>query len=108
MLNEISNSLHVKTAPAHTHWRKTYKIHTHIAYVFSMDTFKHFLHFIFAAFKCEYCDRAFTQSGDLNKHLRSHIGEKTYQCECGEKFRLQIELRKHSYQHFQESQKNPN
>lgn len=62
----------------------------------------------FSAHKCDHCDRRFTQSGDLNKHLRSHLGEKTYQCECGEKFRLQIELRKHSYQHFQESQKNPN
>lgn len=58
--------------------------------------------FFILAHKCAYCDRAFAQKGDLNKHLRSHIGEKTYQCNiCPKSFRLQIELRKHSTEHYQ-------
>lgn len=61
------------------------------------------------AYKCEYCDRAFTQSGDMKKHLRLHVGQFPYQCtECSESFRLQTELRNHSFQHYAESQKNLN
>lgn len=55
-----------------------------------------------SAHKCEHCDRAFAQKGDLNKHLRSHLGENLYHCTvCDKRFRLQIDLRKHSYEHFQ-------
>lgn len=58
--------------------------------------------FPFLAHKCQYCERAFTQSGDLNKHLRLHVGENTYKCNlCDKSFRLQMDLRKHSYEHFQ-------
>lgn len=60
----------------------------------------------FSAFKCQYCERAFAQGGDLNKHLRLHVGENTYKCElCDKRFRLQMDLRKHSYEHFQNETK---
>lgn len=29
-------------------------------------------------FKCPYCDRCYTQNADLNKHLRTHVGQNTY------------------------------
>lgn len=49
---------------------------------------------------CSYCSRSFMQSNDLAKHLRSHVGPNIYKCDCGASFRLQSELRKHSYTHF--------
>lgn len=55
----------------------------------------------FSAYVCSYCPRSFSQSNDLTKHIRSHVGENMYRCDqCGESFRLQTELRKHSYTHY--------
>lgn len=52
-------------------------------------------------FKCEFCDRAFAQSGDLVKHTRSHVGDNVYKCkDCPAAFRLARELRQHSHKHF--------
>lgn len=52
-------------------------------------------------YKCKYCERAFTQAGDLNKHTRIHVGEKTYNCdECPTAFKFLAELRKHKSIHF--------
>lgn len=54
-------------------------------------------------YKCEFCDKAFSQNGDLNKHKRLHVGENTYKCTiqgCTEAFRLQIDLRNHQKVHF--------
>ncbi|KAJ8935897.1 hypothetical protein NQ318_016230 [Aromia moschata] len=31
-------------------------------------------------FKCPHCDRAFTQSGNLNNHIRLHTDEKPFKC----------------------------
>lgn len=56
---------------------------------------------IFPAYKCKYCERAFAQSNDLVKHLRSHVGTNTYQCDqCSIAFRLQSELREHAKSHY--------
>lgn len=56
------------------------------------------------AFKCTYCDARYTQSADLNKHLRKHIGPNTYKCDrCDKSFRLLRELRKHASEHYIES-----
>lgn len=56
------------------------------------------------AFKCPYCDRRYTQNADLNKHLRTHVGENTYKCNiCDKSFRLLGELRRHSSEHYQQS-----
>lgn len=53
---------------------------------------------------CEHegCDRAFSQSNDLNKHLLTHYGENIYRCEfagCKMGFRLRTELRIHEGDH---------
>lgn len=58
--------------------------------------------FPFSAYKCKFCDRAFSQSNDLTKHTRTHVGENMYRCpECPKAFRLQTELRNHSFEHYQ-------
>lgn len=55
----------------------------------------------FSAFKCKFCDRAYGQNADLNKHLRTHVGENTYPCTmCPKAFRLQVELRRHYAEHY--------
>lgn len=54
------------------------------------------------AHKCQQCDMAFTQSGDLHKHRRLHFGDNMYHCDvCDKWFRLQKELRHHSFEHYQ-------
>lgn len=56
-------------------------------------------------YKCQYCDRAYAQSNDLTKHLRTHLGEKVYICnKCPEAFKYHAELKKHQLQHYHEEQ----
>lgn len=59
-----------------------------------------FLFWFLIAFACEHCDRKYAYKQDLNKHLQTHVGN-VYNCEeCGERFRLLIELQRHSFQHY--------
>lgn len=52
---------------------------------------------------CTFCDRAYAASGDLVKHLRTHVGEKTYFCdECPESFKYSMDLKDHKVQHYKE------
>lgn len=58
-------------------------------------------------YQCEFCEKAFTQNGDLNKHKRVHVGENTYKCtepDCTDAFRLQMELRDHMRIHYLKEQ----
>lgn len=52
-------------------------------------------------YKCKYCDKAYAQSNDLNKHLRTHVGENTYMCtQCPSAFKYQADLRSHEWEHY--------
>ncbi|CAM6002473.1 unnamed protein product, partial [Sphagnum balticum] len=47
-------------------------------------------------YRCEQCDRAFNDSGLLNKHRRTHTGERPYACtECAMKFMQKNHLQEH-------------
>lgn len=49
---------------------------------------------------CEFCRKEFHHTGDLNKHRRSHTGERPYTClECGKKFAHVSNLLRHRKLH---------
>lgn len=54
--------------------------------------------------QCPYCDKTYKYIGDLNKHLREHLGENIYKCkECPAEFKRPLDLRKHSFDHYKNS-----
>lgn len=68
-----------------------------------MTNLVYFIHEI--GLECDFCGQSYKYKGDLNKHLRSHLGEKIYKCdECDKRFKFPNELRKHSFEHYKEQQ----
>lgn len=47
-------------------------------------------------YRCNYCDKAFTQAKSLKFHLRRHMDEKPFACsECNSCFRQRDGLKRH-------------
>jgi uncharacterized Zn-finger protein len=50
--------------------------------------------------KCKYCDKTFTKNFDMQQHVRSHTGEKPFQCiVCGRGFAQKSNVKKHLQTH---------
>ncbi|KAF6728042.1 Zinc finger protein 341 [Oryzias melastigma] len=50
--------------------------------------------------KCSFCDKTFTKNFDLQQHIRSHTGEKPFQCiVCGRAFAQKSNVKKHMQTH---------
>ncbi|XP_067856324.1 zinc finger protein 341 isoform X2 [Heptranchias perlo] len=50
--------------------------------------------------KCSYCDKMFGKNFDLQQHIRSHTGEKPFQCiVCGRAFAQKSNVKKHMQTH---------
>ncbi|XP_047349688.1 zinc finger protein 184-like isoform X2 [Vespa velutina] len=53
-------------------------------------------------FRCEYCDVAFSNNGQLKGHIRIHTGERPYKCDsdgCNKSFTRNEELTRHKRIH---------
>uniref|UniRef100_A0A8C7MAK7 Zinc finger protein 341 n=1 Tax=Oncorhynchus kisutch TaxID=8019 RepID=A0A8C7MAK7_ONCKI len=50
--------------------------------------------------KCNFCDKVFSKNFDLQQHIRSHTGEKPFQCiVCGRAFAQKSNVKKHMQTH---------
>uniref|UniRef100_A0A3B5KWT9 C2H2-type domain-containing protein n=1 Tax=Xiphophorus couchianus TaxID=32473 RepID=A0A3B5KWT9_9TELE len=50
--------------------------------------------------KCNFCDKFFSKNFDLQQHIRSHTGEKPFQCiVCGRAFAQKSNVKKHMQTH---------
>ncbi|XP_063065611.1 zinc finger protein 341 [Engraulis encrasicolus] len=50
--------------------------------------------------KCDFCEKVFTKNFDLQQHIRSHTGEKPFQCiVCGRAFAQKSNVKKHMATH---------
>ncbi|XP_035239377.1 zinc finger protein 341 isoform X3 [Anguilla anguilla] len=50
--------------------------------------------------KCNFCEKTFTKNFDLQQHIRSHTGEKPFQCiVCGRAFAQKSNVKKHMQTH---------
>lgn len=62
----------------------------------------------FSAFECELCtDRKYAYKQDLMKHIQTYHGINAYKCnQCDKSFRLFLDLRQHSFEHYKQEKLN--
>ncbi|KDR19222.1 zinc finger protein 233-like isoform X1 [Zootermopsis nevadensis] len=54
-------------------------------------------------YKCDVCNKVFTQKVDLKAHCRLHKAEKPYKCDlCGKKFTTSLSLKRHCRAHAED------
>ena len=51
-------------------------------------------------FRCNVCQRAFSQKGHLENHMHTHTGDRPFKCEiCSASFDLNSTLKLHKFTH---------
>ena len=70
------------------------------AYANDVKKHKKFVHDKILNFSCKFCNKRFSNKGNLNQHEVSHTGVTPYQChQCGNGFRRRAQLTKHLESH---------